>query len=1008
MLKKLHILTLVLLFPIIGFAQSGSIRGVITSENTGELLTGATVFIKSQPNVGAAADIDGRYTISGLSSGTYTIVAQFVGFKKKEISVEVGSSSLTVDIALSEDLVGLDELIVTGYSTQLKREITGSISSIRSNEIEKVPLQNAAGILQGRAAGVTVTSTSGTPGAGLNVKIRGSGSINANTDPLYIIDGIQLSFTNQSGTNDNTPLNAINPNDIESIEILKDAAASAIYGSQAANGVIIITTKSGRKSSAPIITASVQRGATEFIDGNDYFNRDQSIEYGIASFEYDGAADPEQAYRNNFLPAFGFDPNTPFAELPDTDWYAFNNRTGSNETYRISFSGGTESSTYRVSGGFENVDGYIKKNNYKNYNISGRFNQQLTDKLDTEFNVRLSSQRFEGPCQDGFFTNCPISAAGFSSPLARPYLDDGSYSPFFLFGAGTNPALIFFENLRETKVLQVLSSVAANYEISSNLNLRTQASMDYREENDYIYSSPLGRPATNGRLTQIESNTPNFQINSTLSYQNTFDQVHNLNGLVGIEYRRDFTNQILAAGEGFPNGFFRTLDLAANPTRAEGFNTEFRTAGYFATFKYNYNDKYFATVTGRYDGSSRFGADTKFGFFPSASLGWAINQESFFNADFVSDLKLRISYGSTGNQGIGNFAALGLYGANGSYRGVTGLSAVQLANDELSWETATTVNAGVDVSLIDGRISAAVDVYRRNNTDLLLGEPLPASSSYDDITRNIGEVQNEGIEFQLNTLNISSRDFQWNTRLNLATNRNEVISLSNGTDELEPGTATPIRVGRSINAIQAVRWAGVNPADGRPLWYDADGNLTYQPVFNDDAVFIDGADQDLIGGLGNTFNYKGFSLDTFFQFSFGQNAQPTQVVAFGLNQVGGSGTNGLVQRLEDAWREPGDIKPFPAPTNGFAYPGTAGYWIDSSDKFYNASYIRLKNITVSYSLPGTLLEKINLRSAQVFVSGLNLVTWTSYIGYDPEVAGVTTRASIPVGKAINGGIEIQF
>jgi TonB-linked SusC/RagA family outer membrane protein len=1008
MLKKLQLLAFALLLPVISVAQSGSVTGTITDANTGEPLIGATVSLKSQPSIGAAADVNGEYNLSNLSPGTYVLVAQFVGFKRAETTVEVSSENLTVNFTLSEDLLGLDELIVTGYSTQLKREITGSISSIRAQEISKVPQQNAAGILQGRAAGVTVTSTSGTPGAGLQVRIRGIGSINADSDPLYVVDGVQMSFTNLSGTNDNTPLNAIDPDDIESIEILKDAAASAIYGSQAANGVVLITTKSGRNTGKPIVTLSTQRGATTFIQGNEYFSRDQAIEYGIASFAYDGAADPEQAYRNNFLPAFGFSPDTPFSELPDTDWYDFNNQTGTSEEYRISVTGGNEASTYRISAGYENTDGYIKENNFENYNIAGRFNQQLSDKLSSEFNVRLSSQSFAGPCQDGFFTNCPISAAGFTSPLSRPYLDDGSYSPYFLFGAGTNPALIFNENSRETKVLQILTSLAARYEVSNTLSIRTQVSMDYREDNDKIYSSPLGRPASSGRLTHIEANTPNFQTNTTINYANSFGTSHNVSGLVGFEYRRDYTSQVLVQGEGFPNGFFDVLDLTATPTAAGGFNTEFRTAGYFTSWKYNYDEKYFLTVTARYDGSSKFGSETKFGFFPSASVGWAISEEDFFNFEKVDDLKVRLSYGSTGNQGIGNFAALGLYGESGSYGGVTALSATQLGNDLLSWEASETINAGLDLTLFEGRVNTSVDVYRKTNSDLLLGEPLPLSSGFEDVTRNIGKVQNEGIEFQINTVNVQRGDFQWSTRMNIATNRNEILELSDGTEELFPGDAVPFRVGKSVNAIQAVRWAGVNPADGRPMWYDKDGNLTYTPVFNEDAVFIDGADQDVIGGFGNTLRYKGFSLDAFFQYSFGQNAQPTQVVAFALNQVGGSGTNGLVRRLEDAWREPGDVAPFPAPTNGFAYPGTAGYFIDSSDKFYNASYIRLKNITASYSLPVSMIEKLNLRSVQFFVSGLNLITWTSYIGYDPEVAGVTTRASIPVGRAVNGGIEIQF
>jgi TonB-linked SusC/RagA family outer membrane protein len=1012
MFKKLQLLALALFLPICAFAQSGSISGKITKAKTGEPLVGATVFIQSLQK-GASADIDGYYEIKNVPAGEYTLVARFLGFITQEFTVQVGNSSLVLDISLKEDILGLEELVVTGYSSIKKREVTGSITSVTSKDIEKVPLQNAAGLLQGRAAGVTVTSTSGTPGAGFSIRIRGTGSINAGTRPLFVVDGVQISYTNRSGTNSTSPLNSINPEDIESIEILKDAAASAIYGAQASNGVVLITTKKGVSRGTPTVTVSAKRGASNFIKNNTYFNRDQYIEFGLAALQYDNPGASEAAvenfYRANTLPSFGFDPSTPFNELPDTDWYDFNNRTGVNEEYRISISGGDDNSTYRIAGGLEDIDGYIKKNNYTNYNLSGRFTQQLSEKLSTDINIKMSSQAFEGPCQDGFYTNCPISAAGFTSPLSRPFLDNGDYSPYFLFGAGSNPAIIFGENSRATDVFQLLPSFSARYEFNSNISLRTQVSVDYRTDSDKIFSTPKGRPSTNGRVSQAEAKTTNFQTNTTLNYANTFQDVHNVSGLVGFEYRRDYTEQISATGDGLPNGLFNVLDLTATPTTAAGYNSEFRLAGYFTSLKYNYDEKYFLTFTGRYDGSSRFGADTKFGFFPSVSAGWTVSQEDFFNVDAISDFKLRASYGSTGNQsGIGNFASLGLYSASGSYSGVTALSPSQLANDQLSWESSTTLNLGADLSFFEGRIGANIDVYKKNNTDLLLAEPLPANSGYTGITKNIGEVENRGIEFQINSVNIQQRDFTWSTGFNIAYNENEIIALSDGVDALDPGDITPLQVGKSIRALKVIKWAGVNPADGRPMWYDINGNLTYTPTQNEDAVFINGGDQDVVGGLRNTFSYKGLTLNTFFQYSFGQNAQPQQVVAFGLNQVGGSGTNGLEQRLTEAWRKPGDIKQFPAPTNAFAYPGTEGYYIDSSDKFYNASYIRLKDITLSYSLPSTITNKMNMKNVQVFVSGLNLITWTSYIGYDPEVAGTFTAASIPVGKVINGGIEIQF
>jgi hypothetical protein len=362
----------------------------------------------------------------------------------------------------------------------------------------------------------------------------------------------------------------------------------------------------------------------------------------------------------------------------------------------------------------------------------------------------------------------------------------------------------------------------------------------------------------------------------------------------------------------------------------------------------------------------------------------------------------------TGNSNIGLYAARGLYNTAGSYSGATALRPNQLANQELSWERAVTANLGLDYELFNGRIYGSIDAYRRNTTDLLLGQPLPGDSGFGSITRNIGEVQNQGLEFVITSVNVQTRDFSWSTRFNISFNENEVIALSENEEALNPASIQPVQVGRSIDEWRVIRYAGVNPADGRPIWYDADGELTYTPDFDDDAQFFGRADETGYGGIGNTFSYKGFSLRAFFQFGFGQRAIPQQVTAFGLNQVGGSFTNGVEQRLTEAWRQPGDIATYPAPTRAFTYAESVGYFITSSDKLYETDYVRLKDVTVSYNLPSSITERAGLGNLRLYVSGLNLVTWTSYIGFDPEVAGDVTSASIPVGRTIRGGVQIQF
>lgn len=1013
MLRKLLYIVMVCLFTSASaFAQNGTLTGTVTDSETGETVPGANVLLEEIQR-GAATNSDGEYRISDIPVGTYTLRVTFVGYKANIQQIQVQSGENTVDVDLVPGEIGLDELVVTGYGTETKRELTGSISSVRSQDFENIPVQNTESILQGRAAGVRAASTSGTPGAGLSVQIRGQSSINAGSQPLYIVDGVQVSFTNQNGANDNTPLNAIDPANIESIEVLKDAAAASIYGAQAGNGVVLITTKRGQAGDTQV-SVSMSRGATSNIKNNDYFNRDQFITYFLEAIQYDNPGASPQAvenfFRANFVPLFGFDASTPFNELPDTDWFEFNYRRGVQQNYRATISGGTEASTYRISAGYENVDGYIRENNFKNYSISGNFDQKLTSKLSTQVNINLSNQDFVGPCQDGFFINCPISQAAFTSPLARPFLDDGSFSPYFpLVGASNNPAIqLSDERVRQTNVIQILGSVNATYNFKPWLSLSTRLGLDFRQENETFFSSPVANPGDNGSLTEITAPTTNFISSSTLSATRTFDEVHNTSALLGFEYRRDFTRQFSASGIGFPNPLFRVLNTTATPTGAAGFNSEFRQAGYFGQIKYNYDQRYFAKFSARYDGSSRFGAEKRFGFFPSGSVAWSISDEDFFNVGFISNLKARVGYGITGNSEIGTFAALGLFGTAGSYNGSTALRPTQLANNLLTWERSESLNAGIDYDLFAGRLYGSIDVYRKTNDELLLNQPLPNDSGFGAITRNVGKVKNEGIEFVINSVNLRQGDFQWSSRFNLSINRNEVLELSENEDRLNPAGIQPVAVGHSIDAWRVIQYAGVNPADGRPMWYDANGELTYRPDFDDDAKFFDGAEEDAYGGIGNTFRYKGLTLSTFFQFSYGQRAIPQQVVAFGLNQVGGSFTNGLDRRLEDAWREPGDIKPYPAPTRRFTYAESSGYFITSSDKIYDASYIRLKDVTLSYNLPTSLTEKANLSNVRFYMSGLNLLTWTSYIGFDPEVAGDVTTASIPVGRTITGGVELQF
>jgi TonB-linked SusC/RagA family outer membrane protein len=466
-------------------------------------------------------------------------------------------------------------------------------------------------------------------------------------------------------------------------------------------------------------------------------------------------------------------------------------------------------------------------------------------------------------------------------------------------------------------------------------------------------------------------------------------------------------------GDGMPGSFFKVLQATATPTQASGSNGEWRLGSYFSQVRYNYDERYYVTFVGRYDGHSRFGADNRWAFFPSISGSWRISEESFWNVDAVNELRLRLGYGTTGNSEIGNFAARGLFSAVGSYMGATGLQPTQLANNALGWEEASEVNVGLDFELLQGRIFGAVDVYQKDNNNLLFGRPLPLDSGFGSITENIGSVRNTGVEFEINSVNLNTRGFQWQTRFNIAVSTNEIMELPDGNDISPSSAFNSLRIGKPIGSIQTTRFAGVNPADGRPMWFDINGNITYTPDVGDLIDYKDGQ-QNVVGGFGNTFNYKGFSLDAFLQFSFGQWAFAstdyyfTRTPDFLMN---------LVADVENRWRQPGDITHVPrAIVAGTDYPETLDWRVTvGTNAVNNASYIRLKNVSASYQIPTRFTESLGIQSARVYASAINLITWTAWPWYDPEVAfspfdiwqNVTT-ASYPTERQVYAGIELRF
>lgn len=997
-------------------AQNGILAGTITDAETGETIPGANILIV-EVDRGAASDMDGTYRIENVRPGTYTVTATFVGYRTfRQQAVEINADqTTTLNIEMSMGAIGLDELVVSGYAVTTKRELTGSISSVRSQEIQDVTLQNTEALLQGRAAGVNVTTTSGNPGSAFRVNIRGNGSVNAATEPLYIVDGVQVSFAQQSGLTSTTALNAINPADIASIEVLKDASSAAIYGAEAAAGVVIITTKRGQQGRAQV-TARAETGVRSLASNVDYINPQQYAQYLGEGYSYLTGSSVEEGVQNRtafLLEFFGEDPNNP-GQLANTNWQDFIFSDGVTQRYNISVSGGDEATAFYISGGFEDTEGTAFNTDFTRLNVRSNLDHQISDSWRTSLNLNVSRSTQFGVCQDGNFINCPPSQAMFEAPMSFPFDEDGEYNPFTRFGLANNPAVQRDEVERNVSVVQIISNLDLVYRAADWINFSGLVGVDYRNTEDEQWRSAIAAPGQGGWASFANRGVRNINMNLIANARQTFGGVHNVSGLIGTEYRQEYSESQLTTGEGFPALFFRVLSATATPTDASGITDEWRRGSYFANAKYNYDERYFLNLVARYDGHSRFGNETRWGFFPSVSGAWRLSEENFFNVEAIDELKLRAGYGVTGNSNIGNFASRPLYTIAGSYQGQRGIRPAQLPNVNLSWEEAHEINLGLDYELLEGRIFGAIDVYRKDNNELLFERPLPIDSGYDFITENIGKVRNKGIEFEINTVNVSTTDFSWSTRFNIALVDNEILELPDRTDIDPDDVFEALKEGKPIGLIQVPRWAGVNPADGRPMWYDADGNITYNPVQEVDAIEYKDGVANTVGGFGNTLNYKGLTLDAFFQFSFGQWAFPqtdyyfTRTPDFLMQ---------MATEVEDRWRQPGDMTYYPrAMLAGTDFPETENYRTQlGTQSIYNASYIRLKNISLSYQLPQQWTQQIGLNSIRLYASAINLVTWTAWPWYDPEVAfdpldifNNVTAASYPTERQVNAGIEIRF
>lgn len=785
-MKKFIFFTTLYVMLVSSALAQRTITGSVSSE--GEPLIGATVQLKGT-SIGTVTDLDGNYSIT-VPSDAQTLVFSYTGYGTREI--ELGVSNV-VDVELSVGVSQLSEVVVVGYGTQIKSTLTGNIAKVDGEAIEGLPVPSVEQALQGRSAGVFIESSNGKPGGAVRVRVRGSSSIGASNQPLYVLDGIPLTTESQnlSGAALN-PLADLNFNDVASIEILKDASAAAIYGSRAANGVVLITTKKGQAGKT-VINLDMQTGFSQETNRREFMNADEYITYfteaannsdDLEGVPYDDPNSWTQFVFGRFNRYSGFNDNW-MNRTVDTDWQDQLFQTGQSSQATLSARGGNDKTKFFASAAWSDQEGILLGNNFER--LSGRLNidQQVSDKVNFGFNMSLSRTFTDQVANDNAFsTPMQLVALAPITPVRdeEGNLNDRPVTTYY------NGLIDREEAVRDVTTFRTLANAYVRYEIVKGLFLNGDLGVDVYnlKDNSFFSRNTNTGESTNGFGSSFYSQVQNFISKAYLNYGTSLGGVHNLELTGGTEFQKSTTDVARVEGQQFPVDDLKTLASAAEISLGTSTLTEFSFLSYFARVNYNFDRKYLLSLSGRVDGSSRFGENNRFGFFPAASLGWVLSEESFLQGNnTLSFLKLRASYGLTGNASIGNFPALGLFTAEG-YNGQSGLQPSQIPNPDLEWEKTAQLDVGIDFGFFNDRLNGEIDYYVKNTTDLLLDVPVPGSSGFRTQTQNLGEIENRGVELVLNSNNLVGA-FKWNTSFNFARNRNEVKALAPGQEVIDNG-----------------------------------------------------------------------------------------------------------------------------------------------------------------------------------------------------------------------------
>ncbi|RAK65267.1 SusC/RagA family TonB-linked outer membrane protein [Hymenobacter edaphi] len=961
-MKHKFLLSLALAAPVTVVAQTRSVSGRVTAVADGTGLPGVTVLERGTNN-GASTDADGNFRLT-VQPGA-TLVISSIGFATQQVVV---GEQTTLAIKLQSDQTLLNETVIVGYGSQSKADLTGSVTQISTKEVENVPVQSFEQAIQGRTPGVNISQTSGKLGAGLQIRVRGSSSVTASNQPLYVIDGIPV--TSQDASSDTEPLNPLadlNPNDIESISILKDASASAIYGSRASNGVILVTTKKGRQGLTKV-NVGYYVGTSTATKTRKFLNAAQYKELFAEAATNVGYTNPADAFEEN-----GIDYNS----TSDTDWAGAALRRGHVAQYDFNVSGGDAKTRFYLSANYNDQKGIIIGNRYRRGSARLNLDHSIRDNFKVGLNFSLTRSVNDRVSEDNAFSN-PVQLNAL--PPLQPKYDPTT--------GLLNQATLYYNNLLDQENgrnragnYRSFSTAFLSYEPVKGLTLRTEAGADFLNLNEDLYRAAGTQDGGNtgyGYSNQVQ--VVNYTTNNTATYNRTLADDHTVDALLGFSFQRSATQQTSAEGRGFPNPEFTKISSAAVKTAGSGsLLSEFSFISFFGRLNYAYRNKYLVSGSVRRDGSSRFGSANRYGTFGAGSLGWVVSEEGFLQDNKVLNfLKLRASYGVTGNAEIGNYSSRSLYSAifYADQAGVTPTTSI--GNPSLTWESTAQTDLGVEFGFLNNRINGEVDVYQKNTSDLLLNRQLPYTGGYSVVTENVGKLRNRGLEIALNGL-VVDKAVKWNVGGNISFNRNEI------TDLVEPiiaggNTLAQVREGEPIGVFWGRKYAGVDAANGDALYYTADGGTTNNPA---QAVQqkVGNPNPQYTGGLNTTVSWKGLDFSALGQFVYGNDIYNTAGVYQAVN--GDYFDNQTVDQLK-RWQKPGDITSVP---QARLYEGN-GTQV-SSRWVTGGSFFRGKNFTLGYTVPAELSKKGYLQSARIYVSAQNLFTITNYDGYDPEVNTAT-------------------